>query len=190
MSWYFGVFCVVALCSAIWSAALIDKDALSRLPPAGVTECSKINDFLKIFALIQIGEMATCFLLAMSLPSIMRSANWAIFGLTSLMLMLLSYVAKLAGVVLGIVWVWARTGVACNELTPSLYGQASTFLICMIVLFAFQLMFGTSYLMCCGLEDAVQEGIHNVQRSYGGGKGIDEEDNLLSDQEGDELKHI
>jgi len=177
------------LCSAIWAAALIDKSALTQLPPIAVTECSKINDFLRIFALIEIGETAACFLLAMGLPSIMRSANWALFGLTSLMLLLLAYVAKLAGVVLGIVWVWAKSGVSCADATPTLFNEASSFLVTMIVFFAFQLMFGTGYLMCCGLEDAVSEGIHNVQRKYGG-KELEEEDSLLSGDDEDDLKAV
>lgn len=134
--------------------------------PAAAQECDKINQFLKVYALIAVGEMATCFLLTVGIPSIMRSANWAMFGLTSLLMLFIVYTAKLGGLVMGIVLVWGVTDISCSAATPSLYDQASAFLICMIVFYAFQLLFGTSFLMCCGLEDAVGEGFALVNQRY------------------------
>jgi len=114
----------------------------------------------------------------------MRSANWAIFGLTSLSLLFLTYLAKLGGIVLGMVWVWGKTDVSCEINTPRLYDNASTFLICMITLYVFQLLFGTSFLMCCGIEDAVGEGVYLFTSKYGR-KDTEENADLLAVEEAD-----
>lgn len=98
--------------------------------------------------------------------------------------MFLVYAAKLGGIVLGMVWVWAKTDVSCEVATPRLYSHASTFLICMITLYVFQLLFGTSFLMCCGIEDAVGEGVFLVSSKYNR-KDLEENADLLAVEEAD-----
>lgn len=127
--------------------------------------------------------MAVCFLLTVGVPSIMRSANWAMFGLVSLLLLLCVYLTKFAALVVGVVWVWGEDHAPlCSVQTPSLFVQASKFLIGMLCVFAFQMLFGTSFLMCCGLEDAVGEGVHWFNGKYGS-KTEEEEQLMPSDSD-------
>ncbi len=130
-----------------------------------------------------VGEMSVSFLLSIGLPSIMRSANWARFGLTSIVLIFIVWIAKLAALVVGMVYVWAKTSVSCGAVVPTLYSQASTFLITMIVFYFFQLIFGTGFLICCGIEDAVAEAFHLVSAKSAK---MDDEANLMLDEDSSE----
>lgn len=188
MSWYFGLFCMVSLISAIWAAGITDKAIIAEVPNEGeAQECGKINSFLRFSAYVSIAEMAICFLLAVGLPNVMRSANWALFGLTSIALLMLAYAAKLGVIVLGMVYVWGLTDYACSAITPTLYSQASTFLIFLITIFAMQLVLGTTFLTCFGLEDAVGEALHIFKRRYGGKPTEVEEASLMDDHEDEDL---
>ncbi len=54
MSWYFGMFCVWSLICAIWAAGITDKMATEALSGLPREECGKINDFLKVYALVYV----------------------------------------------------------------------------------------------------------------------------------------
>jgi len=189
LSWYFGVFCVMGLISAIWAAGVTDKNAIVGLPAGEVEECGKMNVFLRFSAYVSIAEMGVCFLLTVGLPNLMRSANWAFFGLTSMALLMLVYAAKLGILVMGMVFVWGLTDYACSAITPTLYSHSSTFLTAQIVLFAMQLILGTAFLMCFGLEDAVSESVHIFQRRYGN-KEADFEEVGLMDNNNEEIRSV
>lgn len=185
MSWYFGMFAVISLVCALWAGGIVDASVVERLKnPDAVEACGKINTALRLFALASLAEAGICLMLVVSVPSIMRSANWALFGLIALALLLIQYIGKFAVLTFDVVWIWSFSPISCSVETPSLYTGASQFLIIMLSLYCFQLLFGTTYLLACGLEDAVGEGVHWVNSKYG--SKTEEEENLLPSDDDDE----
>lgn len=51
-----------------------------------------------------------------------------------------------------------------RSLVPELYTSGRNYLIASLVVFGVQLLIGTVYLLCCGLEDAVGEGIDQLEQ--------------------------
>ncbi len=88
--------------------------------------------------------------------------SWAVFGLISIILFLLLLVVKLILVILTAVWLWSHNTQHCKTQTPDLYEHATAYFAAYDIIFVFQVLFGSAFMICCGLRDAVHEGMHHV----------------------------
>jgi len=190
MAWYFGVMVVAALAFAVAGFVLIDKGVnnaemvlvQSHAYTPDTTDangqyktityeswefpCQILNSSLQWLAWGEVAEGVVALLIAFTIASIMRSQCFAVFGLINIALYVLVLLGKLAISVLSVLWVWGENTRHCRSQTTHLYNVAQYYLIGYLSFFAFQLLFGTAFLVCCGMADAVKEGMFQVTQSY------------------------
>jgi len=83
-------------------------------------------------------------------------------GVFGMLTFFLTYVFKTILLMMGILWIWSEDAHPCETGARSFYDNASRYLFGSMVVYGFQLFFGTSFLIGCGLEHAVEEGLRKT----------------------------
>jgi hypothetical protein len=94
----------------------------------------------------------------------MRGPKWAGCGLFSLALFGILVLGKVISVILGAVWLLGKDGVQCADLVPKFYNRSRAYFIGVTVVLSLQITVGTLYLLKCGLQDAVEEGVDQLEQ--------------------------
>lgn len=102
--------------------------------------------------------------LALAIPAIMRGPKWAGCGLFSLALFGILVLGKVISVILGAVWLLGKDGLVCHDLVPKFYTRSKAYFIGVTVVLSLQITVGTLYLLKCGLQDAVEEGVDQLEQ--------------------------
>jgi len=74
---------------------------------------------------------------------------------------------KFVGLVLTTIWTWGENSRHCRDDASSLFPQANNYLIGVWSVFGFQMIFGTFFLLCCGLDGAIHESSALIRQDYG-----------------------
>jgi hypothetical protein len=90
--------------------------------------------------------------------------RWAGCGLFSLAAFGILLLGKVVLVILGAVWILGLEGQRCVTAVPALYTKAHTYFMAVTIVLALQITVGTLYLMKCGLQDAVEEGVDQLEQ--------------------------
>jgi len=167
MSYYFGFFVVVSAIMTL--CAFVTYDATMGLagkplphPQPWEYSCTRINDALLAMGWGWVVELAVSTLLAVSIANIMRSKNWAWFGLISVYSFLFLLIAKLGLLFMGVLFIWGRNSEHCQTQIHTLYQNASAYMIAYTLIFVFQACFGLSFMVCCGIKDATTEATQRI----------------------------
>jgi len=175
ISYYYGLFMMVNIGFAVWCFWILDNIKSSK------GSCAQINVGLELLGTAAAAEALASFLLAVGMFVIMRSSGWACFALTSLGVFVVVFAGKFIAIVLATIWTWGENTRHCRS-SMSHWSQANKFLIGTWVVFGFQLIVGTFYLFCCGLDYAIFEGLDHIRQDIS-----EERDNFMDDTENQTL---
>lgn len=167
MAWYFGMLVIINIAYGLWGSTCIDvKGVSNNIPDSNPHKdaCKSINNFLIVFVVLSFADIFISLMLACGLPNIMRGPKWAACGLTNLFLFLLLFLGKCIIVILGVVWIWGQDVKPCQTLVPDLYTDANRYLWACVIVVSLQLLVGTAYLLGFGLQDAVEEGVDQLEQ--------------------------
>jgi len=165
LGWYFGMLLVADLALGLLGATFIDYHATDAIPAGNMKQtCQLINQFLVAFTGVCFGDGFINFCLVCALPSVMKGPKWAGCGLASLVLSGVLLLGKVILVILGAVWIVGQDGKQCEPLISKFYSHSYTYFLLVTVLLALQVTMGTLYLLKCGLQDAVEEGVDQLEQ--------------------------
>jgi hypothetical protein len=155
--WY-GLMAIFGFFMAVYFA---DGKAVRKL--VDVEPCNTLNAFLHTTASFYILEAIACFLSAASVVYVGRGAGCSYLSLGSLAALAIIGVIKLILFsVVGVV-ITRDPVVTCVDAVPGLYDDSVTFLIGCAIWLAFQATAGIKIMFCCGAEDCVHDGMHQIK---------------------------
>jgi len=158
LQWYFAVLFTVYLTLGIWAFVVFDPDPVAAVKPRAVMEtCMLINKFVEIYGICAFVEAFISLLLALGIGSIMQSKSCATLGLASLIGMLLLLLIKTVVITLGIMWVFGQEAGLCAAKLPSYMHAVKPLILGALVVYGLQLLFGTAFLFCCGVDTAIKD---------------------------------
>jgi len=166
IAWYFMFFAILALVQGIW--AMITMSPVAMLGLVGLdtySTCNLIEQWLRFASYWSFAEAGLSLICAMSIPSVMRSPRWALSGLSGLSLYGLLFFSKGILAMLGVMWIFGEDAKVCESPVPTLFYPAQKFMYGFGGCYLFQLMFGSLFVMHCGLADVWQEAMHNYDEA-------------------------
>eukprot|EP01006_Ploeotia_vitrea_P064560 TRINITY_DN88203_c0_g1_i1.p1 TRINITY_DN88203_c0_g1~~TRINITY_DN88203_c0_g1_i1.p1 ORF type:complete len:208 (-),score=59.20 TRINITY_DN88203_c0_g1_i1:54-653(-) len=169
ISWYFFALMIVSIGLGGWALDSVNEAAVAASSPPGPGlqyNCGNINRFLKLIGACSVLEGIISGVLAFAFITLMRGYLWALFAIGVLLVYGLLIFLKAVTVIVGVVWIWGDAQEFCSTAAAPLYVHADLFLKAVIGVLTVQLLFGTSFLMGCGLHHAIDEALHHIRGSW------------------------
>jgi len=166
IAWYFAMFTVFSLVQGIWAMSILDPTSIGELEGLDTYyTCNLIEEWLFISSIGMFVEAFLSLICALSVPSVMRSARWALTGLCGLSLYATFFLAKSVWAMLGVMWIFGENAKVCIDAVDTLFYASQKYMYAFGGVFLFQLVFGSAFVMFCGLADVWQEAMHNYDEA-------------------------